>query len=98
VQRVSGADRFDTSAAIAAPFPTGGTVYVANGLGFPDALSGAPVAGSTRSPVLLVQATAIPDTVKAQLQRLKPKRIVILGGSTSVSPSVAAQLQAYRVG
>ncbi|MDN4614892.1 cell wall-binding repeat-containing protein [Leifsonia sp. F6_8S_P_1B] len=98
VKRVSGADRFDTSAAIAAPFPAGGTVYVANGLGFPDALSGAPVAGATDSPVLLVQATAIPESVKARLQQLKPKRIVILGGNASVSPSVAAQLQSYRVG
>jgi putative cell wall-binding protein/GH25 family lysozyme M1 (1,4-beta-N-acetylmuramidase) len=98
VERISGADRFDTSAAISTKFPAGGTVYIANGLGFPDALSGAPVAGSTDSPVLLVQATAIPQSVKVRLQALKPKRIVILGGEASVSASVAAQLQAYRVG
>jgi putative cell wall-binding protein len=48
--------------------------------------------------VLLVQATAIPQSVKVRLQALKPKRIVILGGEASVSASVAAQLQAYRVG
>ncbi|MUN07081.1 hypothetical protein GLX25_08110, partial [Agromyces luteolus] len=47
--RISGADRYATSAAISAKSfePGVPVVYIANGTNFPDALSGAPVAGAT---------------------------------------------------
>ncbi len=97
VTRLSGPDRFATSAAIAAANFTRGleTVFVANGLNFPDALSAGPVGGKTGSPVLLVTPGNIPDSVRAELTRLNPARIVVLGGTSSVSADVATQLAAY---
>jgi putative cell wall-binding protein len=100
VDRISGADRYATSAAVsAASFTTGvSRAYIATGDAFPDALTGAAVAGGQRSPVLLVRPDAIPATVAAELQRLKPKQIVVLGGASAVSTSVEEALAAYTEG
>lgn len=100
VSRLAGADRFAASAAISAgSAPVGiATVYVANGLNFPDALAGAPVASKAGSPILLVTPTTIPGTIEAELKRLKPGRIVVLGGVNSVSEAVKTQLGALTAG
>ncbi|MCI4658223.1 cell wall-binding repeat-containing protein [Cryobacterium zhongshanensis] len=100
VSRVAGADRYETSAAISASgfAPARPVVYVANGANFPDALSAAPVAGSQGAPVLLVPADGIPVAIASELSRLKPGRIVVLGGETSVGTPVASQLAAFTTG
>lgn len=97
VERWAGADRFSTSAQITghAYAPLVRTAYIASGRVYTDALSGAPVAGKDRSPVLLVDTTAIPDAVRAELTRLKPRRIVIFGGPATVSTGVQAELAAF---
>ncbi|QIZ98891.1 cell wall-binding repeat-containing protein [Leifsonia sp. PS1209] len=99
VTRISGDDRYITSAKVSqANFAPGvAAAYIAVGTNFPDALSGAPVAGIANAPVLLTQSTAIPQSIAAELTRLKPKKIVILGGSAAVSASVAAALNGYVV-
>ncbi|MBK6885206.1 MAG: cell wall-binding repeat-containing protein [Tetrasphaera sp.] len=97
VTRWAGPDRFSTSAAIsAANFPANvPTVFVASGRNFPDALAGAPVAGLRRAPMLLVDTDSIPDSIKAELLRLNPAKIIILGGDATVSKNVEAELAAY---
>uniref|UniRef100_UPI00047D0727 cell wall-binding repeat-containing protein n=1 Tax=Agromyces subbeticus TaxID=293890 RepID=UPI00047D0727 len=67
-------------------------VFVANGLNFPDALAGAPVAGAQGGPLLLVADSMIPAVVAAELDRLDPKRIVVLGGAGVVHESVVQEL------
>jgi putative cell wall-binding protein/Tol biopolymer transport system component len=95
--RVAGADRFVVSSEIAkASFlSSGGTVYVASGQVFPDALSGSAAAIGAAAPVLLVTADSIPPTVAAQLTRLAPTRIVVLGGEATVSAPVYESLRGY---
>ncbi len=99
VSRISGADRYDVSALISrSTFAEGVPVaYIATGATFADALSGAPVAGITRGPVLLVPGTSIPAPIIAELERLNPRRIVILGGPNSVSTGVEGQLARFVV-
>lgn len=96
VSRIAGADRYEVSAAISkAAFPSGSdTVYLASGEVFPDALSGSAAAGHDRGPVLLLQKGAIPPAVQAEVTRLKPKNIVVLGGANTVSEPVVAALGA----
>ena len=100
VTRLAGVDRYETSAKISeANFAPGVPVaYIATGLGFPDALSGAPVAGIKGGPILLVPGTSIPASIATELLRLGPARIVILGGPSVVSAAVATQLLAYTAG
>jgi putative cell wall-binding protein len=95
--RLGGADRFETSAAVSASTfaPGAPVVYVASGSNYPDALSGAAAAGSKGGPVLLVHQNEIPASVAAELDRLNPARIVVLGGTTVISDAVQQSLQAY---
>jgi putative cell wall-binding protein/Tol biopolymer transport system component len=99
VERISGADRFVVSAAIVHTFfPVGVDVaYVASGENFPDALSGSAVAGHGKNPVLLVTKDGVPEPIKAELSRLKPKKIVVLGGTAALSDSVLTALSPYAV-
>jgi putative cell wall-binding protein len=97
VSRLSGADRFDTSAKISQEsFPANvEIVYVANALGFSDALSGAAVAGAQNAPVLLVNPSSIPAVIQAELIRLNPVHIVILGGSSAITKTISVQLAEF---
>ncbi len=99
VVRLGGADRFEVSAAVAAQYPVGlASVYVASGLNYPDALSGASLAATADAPVLLTQTTSIPDSIRQALERLKPAHITVLGGSGVVSDGVMNELAAYATG
>lgn len=95
--RLAGADRYETAAAISrATFERNVPVaYVATGADYPDALGAVPAAGREGGPVLLVRSGALPAATRAELSRIAPQRIVVLGGTTAVSAIVASQLQAY---
>ena len=83
----AGADRYATAAAIsrAAFDPGGPTAFIATGTTFPDALAGAPASAQLGGPLLLVTKTGIPSATATELSRLRPARIVILGGTAVVS-------------
>lgn len=100
VERLAGTDRYATAAAVSrATFATGVPVaYVATGTSFPDALSGGVAAGRQQGPVLLVSPASVPAATRAELDRLDPGRIVVLGGTNAVSPAVASALDAYTAG
>lgn len=95
VSRLGGPNRFATAAAISfAGHPsTADTVFVANGLNYPDALSAGPVAGLAGAPLLLVTPTTLPPETKAEIERLAPTNIVVMGGTGSVSNAIFAQLE-----
>ncbi len=69
MQRLSGADRYATAAAVsAASFSPGVPVaYVATGANFPDALAAGAAAAERGGPVLLVTGSAIPASTAAEL-------------------------------
>ncbi|HJR26460.1 MAG TPA: cell wall-binding repeat-containing protein [Acidimicrobiales bacterium] len=97
VFRIEGADRYATAAEISeAFFLTADRVFVATGQAFADALTGgAGIAGTTGGPLLLVLRDSIPAATAAELQRLQPADIVVLGGESAVSAAVFAQLDQY---
>ena len=95
VVRYAGPNRFATAAAISAhTFSPGvGVVYIANAYNFPDALAGAAAAGMKQGPVLLVAPTgAINASTAAELTRLHPQKIVVLGSTGVVSDAVKSAL------
>jgi glucose/arabinose dehydrogenase/putative cell wall-binding protein len=98
--RLAGADRYGTAAAVSAASSAPGVpvAFVATGADFADALAGGPAAAALGGPLLLVSPTAIPATTAAELARLKPQRIVVLGGSGAVSNAVLAALDPYTAG
>lgn len=100
VTRLAGSNRYATSARIsAATFSPGVDVtYIATGQGYADALAGAAAAGQDRAPILLVRHDRVPSEVAAELLRLQPKRIVVLGSTTAVSGKVATALSEFTSG
>lgn len=95
--RLAGPDRYATAAAISAAvdWPNTPTVFIANGLNFPDALAGGAVTARFVGPVLLTSPASLPQATKTELARLHPTKIVILGGTGSVSTTVGTQLKSY---
>lgn len=94
--RIGGADRYATAVAVAQrAFPDGAPiVFIASGLDYPDALSAAPLAATLGGPLLLTPRSTLPAAVAAELQRLEPERVVIVGGPTVVGEAVEQQVQA----
>jgi putative cell wall-binding protein len=100
VRRISGEDRYGTAAELARldGLAADGTVYVATGADFPDALAAAAQAGQRDAPVLLVKRDAVPRVTASVLAELAPQRVVVAGGSRSVSDTVLQELAAMVPG
>lgn len=96
IPRISGYDRYSTSANVSAQHfsPGTDTVIVASGLDFPDALAAAPVAASLGGPVLLTHRDWLPGSVADEITRLGASRIIIAGGTGAVSPAVEQAIAA----
>jgi len=94
VVRLAGQDRFATSARIAQEFSEANVLFVANGFGYPDALSAAPAAAYLNAPLLLTRKDSLPAVIKEQIQRLNPDTIYVVGGTGVISASVFNQLNA----
>jgi putative cell wall-binding protein len=97
VTRIFGADRYETAAKVSlqhVPNPGSGVaaVYIATGENFPDALGGVPAAGKRGASILLVQKNVIPAATQAELNRLNPAKIFLLGGTGVISDAVKNQL------
>ena len=97
VERYAGTNRYGTAAAVAAAnFAPGVPVaYVSTGGNFPDALAAGAAAAHDGGPVLLVGPSSVPPETAAELERLQPGRIVVVGGSSVVPDAVVNDLAAY---
>jgi len=73
-------------------------VYVATGENFPDALGAAATAALGLGPVLLVQQNAVPAPTLAELNRLQPPDIVLVGGTAVISNGVKASWRPWAGG
>ncbi|WP_374928741.1 cell wall-binding repeat-containing protein [Kytococcus sedentarius] len=97
VERISGANRYETSANVAKSFRGEvETLYIASGddKNYADALAGSALAGSEDAPVLLTRPDRVMPVTAHAVSTLKPKNIVVLGGETAVSPEVYETLGA----
>jgi putative cell wall-binding protein len=96
VVRLAGANRYATAGAIVAnAFPSANEVIVATGANFPDALAAGAAGASAGIPILLVTGTSVPSSTAAQLARLSPDKIWIVGGTGVVSTGVETALHAW---
>lgn len=94
-ERLEGADRYATAVAISkAGYPDAGVpvVYIASGIEFADALAAAPAAAHEGGPMLLASTDVLPEVTAAEIRRLAPDLIVVVGGEGSVGASVMTTL------
>ena len=96
VERVSGPDRYATSAALSRlAAPAGAqTVFLTSGRDFADAMSGAAPAAVHGATILLTDPAAVSAAVRAELVRLAPREVVVLGGERAVPTRLAERLRA----
>ena len=93
VQRLGGADRYETSALISGSnFDTADTVIIATGYTFADALSASGLAGCLEAPVLLTRPDGLPSEIRTEITRLRASSAVVVGGQLSVGAEVERQL------
>ncbi|MCU1460838.1 MAG: glycoside hydrolase, family 43 [Acidimicrobiales bacterium] len=94
VHRVAGPDRWSTAALLSAGvFPSGATVaFAASGTTFADALAAGPAAAMAGAPLLLTRPTVAPDATVAEVERLHPASLVVLGGPAAVNQAAFARL------
>ncbi|TLM80587.1 MAG: hypothetical protein FDZ70_00090 [Actinobacteria bacterium] len=101
-ERVAGADRYATARAVAdavmAEHWSGGTVYLATGASYADALSASSLAAAQGAPILLTRRDELPAASAAALAALRPSVVVVCGGTGAVSAAVEATLSSDAFG
>jgi putative cell wall-binding protein len=101
VKREEASGPYNTSALLSRRHFKAGVpaVYIVNGsTGMAHALAAAPAAARIGAPILLVTRTTIPTSVRRELNRLDPARIIVVGNSTYVSGAVVAKLDDFTDG
>jgi putative cell wall-binding protein len=76
-------------------FQTADTVFLALGTNFPDALVAAAAGGHLDAPVLLTGSDSLPAETIAELLRLSPSTVYIVGGTAVISPAVEQEAAHY---
>lgn len=100
VVRYAGADRFETAAQLALlAYPDGaGTVLLATGTSFADALAAAPLAAAEDAPILLATAGELPAVSADALAELGAEEVIVLGGAAAIGDQVEQELEAAGYG
>lgn len=89
VSRISGRNRYSTSAEIASKYNQmvkAKDVVVASGENFPDALVAGPYASKIKSPIILSKKNSVTEEVKRVHSEINPTRTIAVGGVSSLNP------------
>ena len=100
LNRVSGKLRYDTMSALTKQggWETGGTVILAFGGNYPDALTAASLAGDSNSPILLTEGNGLSPQAAEEIQQLRPSKVIIVGGPAVITDSVKNSVVAAAPG
>ncbi len=103
VQRIGGADRYETATQVAAHLNSlagigraGGlrTALIVKGDTHFDGLAVGPLSSSRHLPILWVRTRELPQVVASAVDDLRIKQVLVVGGTAAVSSLVEAQLVA----
>lgn len=93
MERISGSNRYETAVNISKKtFESAGTVIIANGYNYVDALAASSLAAAIESPILLTDAGNLPAQTINEVQRLRATKAIILGGERTINSSVQNKL------
>jgi N-acetylmuramoyl-L-alanine amidase len=96
--RIAGQDRIETALSIAQKgWTTAQTVILCEGADYPDSIAAAPFAASLDAPILLTGGQSLDPRVVSELQRLKPQKVFLLGGSGRLTSAVEAGLNSLSL-
>lgn len=90
--RLSGKDRYETSAAVANEIGTASKIVVVTGEDFPDALSIAPWAANSGAPILLTLPDRLPASIEGYIKKNSITNSYVIGGKGAVNESTMSLL------
>ncbi len=94
VGRLAGTARQSTAAEVSEhAYGDADWVVVASSDDYPDALSGAGLAGHLDAPVLLTSPSGLDQAAQEEIERLGADQAILLGGTAALSPAVADDLE-----
>lgn len=99
-ERLSGLTRIDTAIAVSKEgWPnTANTVILTRDDLYPDALTGTPLSKKLDAPILFTNRLTLTPATATEITRLKPQKVIILGGTVAVSQEIENGLkQSYEV-
>ncbi|XKH50636.1 cell wall-binding repeat-containing protein [Chryseomicrobium palamuruense] len=92
-ERLSGPSRYETAVALSKEgWSSSNKVVLARGDQYADALAGVPFAAKEDAPLLLTTSSKLHAETLKEIERLKAKEVVILGGTGAISDSVMKSL------
>ncbi len=93
--RIAGTNRYSTAIEISRQgWPSGAeAIVLARGDNYPDALAAAPFAYLVNAPILLTTPSQLGAATLTEIQRLKPKKIYLIGGKSAISEATESMLQ-----
>ncbi|MDB0440487.1 N-acetylmuramoyl-L-alanine amidase [Clostridioides difficile] len=95
ITELTGSDRYETAVKISKEGWKNGSdkVIIISGNVSIDGIISTPLATTYNAPILLVEKNNVPASVKAELKRLNPKDVIIIGDENSISKTTANQIK-----
>ena len=96
--RLAGANRYETASIISKKMnpKTSGTVIIATGLTFHDAMVAVPLASAHNAPLLLATEKHITAQTEAELKRLKAKNVIVVSTNGAIGAKAKAEFKALK--
>ncbi|MGY1843006.1 cell wall-binding repeat-containing protein [Modestobacter sp. SYSU DS0875] len=99
VERINGVDRYETAAQVSQRFEArNDIVFLLSGEVPQEAEAGMGAALQAGGTVLLSQKASLPPATEAELRRLQPSRVVLIGNTGVLSGSVLTQVRSITPG
>ncbi|MBO3443022.1 family 10 glycosylhydrolase [Clostridium sp. CCUG 7971] len=95
VKKLEGERRFDTAVKISKEGWNDGsdTVVLTSAYSLVDGVTATPLATTKNAPILLVDKNNVHESTKAELLRLKPNNIIVIGGNAVVNNNIVSEVK-----
>lgn len=92
--RLAGGTRYETAGLLfdQGNLQQGGSIVLASGANYPDALAASALAGDLNAPIMLTDPNGLSTETEWRIQNLKPTRVYIIGGNAAVSAKVERRI------
>lgn len=92
--RLAGGTRYETAGLLfdQGNWQQGGSIVLASGANYPDALAASALAGDLNAPIMLTDPNGLSTETEWRIQNLKPARVYIIGGNAAVSVKVERRI------
>ncbi|EQF27460.1 cell wall binding repeat 2 family protein, partial [Clostridioides difficile CD160] len=95
---LTGQERYETAVKISQDgWKNADEIVVVNDSSIADALSATPFAKAKNAPILLTGKDKLNDKTKAEIQRLKAKKIYLIGGTSVLSTNIEKQIKDLKI-